>query len=197
MKHPKRLIGVIVLVVLAGVAGLIMKTKASSNSAPLSLSQTGHEVLVALRDNNYRKLEGLVSLRGLSLSKEPSINLHEADVSKEKVSDIPKDKEKRLFGYTDGKGDPIMLSVADFMKKYIYTHDYLNAKDVAENKTLGRGNSVNNIVKDAAGRVFLAYHFDGFDPKYEGMDWTTLYLIFDMENDMYKLRGIAKDNWTI
>jgi len=155
------------------------------------------EVLGAFAARDYQKLEGLVSSDGLSLTYEPNFNSTKNLIAKNDISDIPKDTKIYLWGYTDGKGDPINLTRAGFLTKYIFSVDYLKAPDVAVNKTLGSGNSLNTIGKDVNGRTFAAFHFSGFDSKVNGMDWTTLYLIFDSVNGEYKLRGVAKDNWTI
>jgi hypothetical protein len=160
---------------------------------------TAREVIGALAARDYQKLEGLVSSDGLSLNFYPQLDLVKNLITKSEVSLIPKDTKVYLWGYTDGKGDPINLTRAQFLTTYIYSNsvDYLKAPDVAVNKTLGSGNSLNTISKDVNGRTYVAFHFSGFDPKYGGMDWTTLYLVFDSVNGEYKLRAITKDNWTI
>lgn len=160
---------------------------------------TAREVIGSLSARDYQKLEGLVSSDGLSLNLYPQLDLVKNLIAKNDVSKIPNDTKIYLWGYTDGKGDPINLTGAQFLTTYIYSNsvDYLKAPDIAVNKTLGSGNSLNTIDKDVNGRTYVAFHFSGFDPKYSGMDWTTLYLVFDSVNGEYKLRGIAKANWTI
>lgn len=156
-------------------------------------------VINALSSRDYQKLEGLVSEDGLSLNFYPRLDLEKNLIPKKEVSLIPKDLMVYLWGYTDGKGDPVNLTRAQFLTSYIYSNsvDYLKAPQIAINKPLGKGNSINTLDKDVNGRTYVAYHFPGFDPKYGGMDWTTLYIVFDSENGQYKLRGIAEDNWTI
>lgn len=160
---------------------------------------TAREVIGVLAARDYQKLEGLVSSDGLSLNFYPQLDLVKNLIAKNDVSKIPNDTKIYLWGYTDGKGDPINLNRAQFLTTYIYSNsvDYLKAPDVAVNKKLGGGNSLNSIDKDVNGRTYVAFHFSGFDPKYGGMDWTTLYLVFDSVNGEYKLRAITKDNWTI
>ncbi len=157
------------------------------------------EVLGVLKARDYQKLEGLVSEDGLSLNLYPRFDAVKNIIAKSEVSLIPKDAKVYLWGYTDGKGDPINLTRAEFLTKYIYsgTIDYSKAPDVAVDKIIGSGNSLNTIEKDVNGRTYVAFYFSGFNPEYAGMDWTTMYLIFDSVNGEYKLRGIAKDNWTI
>ncbi len=169
----------------------------NANTDEQKVLVVAREVITALAARDYQKLEGLVSLNGLSLNIYPQLDFQKNLIAKNDISEIPVDTKIYLWGYTDGKGDPINLTRAEFLTKWIYSNsvDYLKAPDVAVNKKLGGGNSVNTIGED--GRTYAAFYFSGFDPKYGGMDWTTLYLVFDFVNGEYKLRGIAKDNWTI
>ncbi len=176
-----------------------------SQDAPASVPKPKNEdvtavskkVLTALRNKDYAALEALSSSDGLVFEEYPNLDFTKSDITKERISDVPTDTQKRLFGYTDGKGDPIFLTTAEYVEKWIYNHDYLNAPETAVDKVLGSGNSLNTLMEKKGNRTMVAFHFEGFKPEFEGMDWTTLYLVFDIEGGEYKLRGIAKDNWTI
>lgn len=161
------------------------------------LINTAREVLSALSKEDYQGLEEMTSPDGLTLNFYPRLDLSKVHSTKENISEIPSDTKVYLFGYTDGKGDPVNLTTFQFIKQWIYNHEYENAPQVAVNKTLGSGNSLNKITEDAASRDFVVFYFPGFDPQYEGMDWTSIYLVFDNMEGEYKLRAIAKDNWTI
>jgi hypothetical protein len=155
------------------------------------------KVLDVFAARDYEALEKLVSPSGLSMSLTPNLDLTRTHVAENDISYIPQDTQIYFWGYTDGKGDPINLSVSEFMEKYIYTQDYRQAPSVAVNTYLGSGNSLNTLVSDVGTRTYVAFHFSQINPEYAGMDWTTLYLVFDIVDGKYLLRGIAKDNWTI
>ncbi len=161
------------------------------------LVAAGKEVLKAIAAKDFVTLATLTSTEGLSLNEIPNLDFSVSNLPQSQIQQIPTDTETFMWGYTDGKGDEIELTRKEYFEKYLFNHDYLNAPVIAVNETLGRGNSMNTIVTDSTGRNFVAFHFAGFNPTYEGMDWTTLYLVFDLEGGKYKLRGIAKDNWTI
>lgn len=161
------------------------------------LVAAGKEVLKAMTAKDFSMLATLTSSEGLSLNEIPNLDFSVSNLPQSQISQIPTDTETFMWGYTDGKGDEIELTRKEYFEKYLFNHDYLNAPVVAVNETLGRGNSLNTIIADSGERNFVAFHFAGFNPTYEGMDWTTLYLVFDLEGGKYKLRGIAKDNWTI
>jgi hypothetical protein len=197
------LIFIAILVAAVG-AGLYMYQKEKTDTPAIVMtderrvSDAAREVIAVLAAGDYQKLEQLVSPDGLSMSLYPHFDSQKNLIVKSDVSKIPQDTKMYLWGYTDGKGDPINLTRSDFISGiFPNSIDYLKAPEVAINKKLGEGNSLNTIKEDVAGRTYIAFHFPGFDSKYEGMDWTTLYLIFDSVNGEYKLRGIAKDNWTI
>ncbi len=158
------------------------------------LLKAGNEVLMVLKAGDYKTLEGLTSLGGLSWNENPQLDLTKSDISKDKVAGIPLDTKTYLFGYTDGKGDPIQLTIADYVKKWLYNRDYINAPEVALNEILEKsGNNINSLLEDSGSRAFIAYKFPGDG----GFDWGTIYLFFDMESGDYKLRGIAKNQWGI
>lgn len=192
----------VVALILIGIGVYFISVSKSVSNKPAgdeTLVTTAKEVLVALKSKDYVKLQDLTSLDGISWNIYPdSLDLTKNDISKADVSRIPTNTQKYMFGYTDGKGDPIELTISDYLDKWIYNHDYLAAQKVLINQVATmNGNTSNNILTYSAGRSFVAFHFDGFDTKYEGMDWTTLYLIFDKDADTFKLRGIVKANWTI
>jgi hypothetical protein len=157
------------------------------------------QVLVALKAKDYQRLQTLTSLDGLSLNESPdSLDLTKNDVPQSEISKIPTNTTIKLWGYTDGKGDPINLTVGNYIDKWIYNKEYLDAPKIEVNKIIKiAGSTSNEIMTYSDGRNFVAFHFDGFNPKYSGLDWTTMYLIFDLQNGEYKLRAIVKDNWTI
>lgn len=175
----------------------ILNSEATVVPTPANLLNSAQQVLTALNTKDYTALEALVSSEGLSINEVPQLDLTTADIAKSDISHISSNPEIYLFGYADGSGEPIELTQAQYFTQYIYNHDYQNAPDIAVNVTVGNGNSINSIPMDVGTRNFVAFHFKGFNPDYGGMDWTTLYLVFDLENGKYTLRGIAKDNWTI
>lgn len=165
---------------------------------PKDVIVTAKAVLIALKSKDYVALENLTSSDGLSWNEYPSLDFSKSDISKPEISDIPTNSNIYMFGYTDGEGKPIKLTIEEYLYRWIYNKDYINANEVAINKILDGGSNVlNTIIKDSGNRTVVAFHFKGFDSKYEGMDWTTIYLVFDLENGEYKLRGVAKSNWTI
>ncbi len=107
------------------------------------------------------------------------------------------DSSQRHWGVEDASGLPIDLSFAQYYDKYIWDHDFTQAPTVTWNQTMNHGSSTDNAREfygpDAQ---IVEYHFDGFDPQYEGMDWASLRLVFKKDTDgKWYLVGVIRDRW--
>jgi N-acetylmuramoyl-L-alanine amidase len=157
------------------------------------------ETVSALKDKYLEKLSELVHPeKGVRFSPYGYVDVENDLVfSAPEVKGLDADSTIRIWGSYDGTGDPIELTFEDYYKKFIYDVDFANADQIGYNKILGQGNTLINsseIYKDA---IIIEYHFSGFDPQYEGMDWRSLRLAFEKVNDIWYLVGIIHDQWTI
>jgi len=74
----------------------------------------------------------------------------------------------------------------------------LRAPDVTYNsETLSSGNLINNIRESYPAAIIVEYHFPGFEEKYGGMDWTSLWLVFEKQGSEWYLVGLVHGEWTI
>ncbi|NLM21356.1 MAG: hypothetical protein GX207_06360 [Peptococcaceae bacterium] len=115
----------------------------------------------------------------------------------EEVKKLAADSKTYLWGHYDGSGEPITLNFSDYYKQFIYDADFVNAEQVAYNKALGHGNTLNNSFEVYKNSIIVEYHFSGFDSQYEGIDWRSLRLVFEKKDDIWYLVGIIHDQWTI
>ncbi|MBN2285755.1 MAG: hypothetical protein JXI43_04865 [Tissierellales bacterium] len=101
------------------------------------------------------------------------------------------------WGNYDGTGDAILLSFNDYYSRFIYDAEFLNAPFISVN-TFSELNQIhNNINEIYPGHAVVEFHFSGFDPLYNGMDWKSLILVFETSGDMWYLVGIIHSEWTI
>jgi hypothetical protein len=103
---------------------------------------------------------------------------------------------KILWGEYDGTGDPIQLTLNEYLKRFVYDADYLNPEKIKLNELITGGNTSSNISAVYPGCDFIESYFSGFDKKYEGMDWRSLRLVYKMHEGRYYLIGIVHDEWT-
>ncbi len=101
------------------------------------------------------------------------------------------------WGISDGKGDEVKLTFKDYYERYIYDKDFINADIIGNNTFIGTGNTLNNAKEIYPTSSIIEYHFKGFDPQYAGIDWESLRLVFNKENDNWYLIGIIHAEWTI
>jgi len=107
------------------------------------------------------------------------------------------ENEMKVWGNFDGSGDPIKMTLNNYMKRFVYDVDFAKPEERSVNDFLGHGNSLNNLKEVYKNCNFTENYFSGFDKKYEGMDWKTLRLVFKERNKRFYLIGIIHDEWTI
>lgn len=163
-----------------------------------SIEATGRQVLTFLKQHNYEELAKYFSSEGVRFVPYAFIDTNTAKkLTPEDFLEAIQKKWILTWGSYDGTGDLIKLTVPAYLKKFVYNADYLNAEATAFDATMKQGNSINNIKDIYPHHHFIDYHFSGFDQKHEGMDWTSLRLVFEKEDGQYFLVAIIHDQWTI
>lgn len=101
------------------------------------------------------------------------------------------------WGTLDGSGDPIDMSFSQYYERFVYDRDYANAEQTSVNQRLGHGNTIDNSTDVYPNATIVEYHFSGFDPQYNGMDWRSLRIVLEEESGQWFVVGIIHDEWTI
>jgi hypothetical protein len=115
----------------------------------------------------------------------------------EQLSQLPGQRTIYTWGIYDGIGTPIDVTFDAYFQRFVYSHDFVHAEQISYNQRIGQGNTHDNSRAFYPQAIIVEYHFSGFDPKYDGMDWQSLRLVFQsMEQDWY-LVGVIHDQWTI
>lgn len=107
------------------------------------------------------------------------------------------DPTTRTWGVTDGRGDPITLTFADYSARYVWTRDFLAAPKTAYNRTIGSGNSIDNTATVYPNAVLFEAYDPGPDPAMESVRWQCLRLLFEPDGDAWYLVGVVHGEWTI
>jgi hypothetical protein len=163
-----------------------------------SIKATGRQVLVFLKEQNFEELIKYFSNDGVLFSPYGYIDI--AKSKKLTPSDFLESIQKNwvlTWGNFDGTGDPIKLSVKNYLKKFVYNADYLNAEAVGYDQIIKKGNTKINLQEVYPNKHFIDYHFSGFVQESKGMDWASLRLVFDKQDGQYFLIAIIHDQWTI
>lgn len=163
------------------------------------INDRAEEVLTAIKNKDMDVLSKMVHpVKGVRFS--PYAYVRESEdivLTAGKLKDIRADNTEYLWGSYDGSGEPIKLTFTDYYDKFIYDKDFINAKEIGYNKTLGKGNTEDNSKKVYKSSIIVEYHFPGFNPEYTGMDWESLRLVFEKVEDTWYVVGVIHDQWTI
>ncbi|TJX15953.1 hypothetical protein E9840_01930 [Tissierella creatinini] len=113
------------------------------------------------------------------------------------ISNLMTDTTVYTWGNYDGSGEPINKTFADYYDEFVYDEDYANPHIIGNNTLIGKGNSIDNLTDVYTNGEFVEFHFTGFDAQYEGMDWSSLKLVFEEDSGIWYLVAIIHSQWTI
>ena len=158
-----------------------------------------NEVLLLLHNKDLDKLAAYIHPdKGVRFSPYAYIEPQKDLIfTAEQIKNAFSDQKEYTWGNYDGTGEPIKLTFKDYFHKFIYDAEFINAKEISYNHPLGKGNTINNAAEIYPNANIVEYHFPGIDPKYEGMDWRSLRLVFEEKDSNWYLVGIVHDQWTI
>ena len=184
---------------IAGLILAVMCPAATSFAAEgeQELLERANQCLLVLKNRDFKQLSMFVHpKKGISFSPYAFVSQEDVRLSAASVKSL-KPARKYLWGYFDGSGFPMELSVEEYFNRFVFDHDYSQAPEIGINRLVKTGNTVSNLDRAFPGASFVEYHFPGFNPEYEGIDWASLRLIFEKDGNRWMLVGIVHDCWTI
>lgn len=160
---------------------------------------SAREALAALRARDGARLASLAH-PGKGVLFSPYAYVHPADdvvLRADELRTAFSDPKVRAWGTTDGRGDTIELTFAKYFERWVYDVDFAAAPTVAYNREVGRGNISDNTATAFPDAVMVEQHFEQIDPRYGGMDWRSLRLLFEETGGAWKLVAVVHAEWTI
>ncbi|WP_339245579.1 hypothetical protein [Paenibacillus sp. FSL F4-0243] len=185
----------------------LQETEPSSTDQPLdqeglppTVEEAATTVIRSIKNKDMKQLAAWVhSDKGLRFSPYAYVDTkNDLVFSKDEVEGLMNDSTKRVWRTFAGSGDLIELTFADYYKRFVYDADFIQTAEIAVNKGLGQGTTINNLneVYPKEQYDFVEYHITGIDPSVEGMDWRSLRLVFEKIGEDHALVGIIHDQWT-
>ncbi|WP_051236416.1 copper amine oxidase N-terminal domain-containing protein [Paenibacillus pinihumi] len=169
----------------------------SPEQAKAIIEEQASAVLEALAAQDYKTLSEQVHPRGVRFSPFTYVDaLDHVVLGREELASANIADKVFLWGFYDGSGEDIDLTLDSYYKEFIYPHDYREAAYVSYNAQIFHGNMINNASKVYPGAIIVEYHFDGINPEYAGLDWRSLRLVFQPDQGQWYLAGIINDQWT-
>ncbi|OAB47030.1 stalk domain-containing protein [Paenibacillus antarcticus] len=171
----------------------------SPKDAKVQIATIADKTMLAIKNKDFTTLSNLSSREhGILFAPYNYIDQkRNIVIPHEKIAEGFNNTKTYLWGTEDGTGDPISMTFESYYKRFVYSNDFASAPKVGYNQTLGLGNSLNNVRMIYPESIVVEYYFDGFDPKFEEMDWKSLRLVFEKEANTWVLVAILHNQWTI
>jgi hypothetical protein len=179
---------------------LVRTDPAYSKANGTVLLMASREILKSLKTKNFIQLASFVHPKlGVRFSPYAHINtIDDILLSPSQLIKRGKDQKIVKWGNYDGMDEKeIKMSINKYFDRFVYDKDFLSAGKISVNEFHGGGNSLNNLKEIYQDYNFTEFYFPGADPKYGGMDWHLLRLVFKIENKKPYLIAIVHDEWTI
>ena len=185
-------------ILLLGTMIFLIRAPFESSDIQTTLETRSLEILNFLKNKDFVALSQFVDPdKGLRFSPYGTLAASDQVFSKEAIKNLLQERAVYEFGVYDGSGFPIQKTFAEYFEEFVYDVDFMKAPKTSFDRRLGQGNTLNNIFDIYPTAHYTEFHFPGFDPQYEGMDWKSLRLIFEEKTGTWYLVGIAHDQWTI
>ncbi len=158
----------------------VYKVDESSGVTGQQLTDMALEAAGYLKTGNFQALSELVHPDyGLIFSPFATVNLStNLCFSVKELPGLGESTEKLVWGvHTDG-GEPISMTVQEYMKEFVFDRDYTAAPLIGVNYTIRTGNALENVSDSFPGASFVDLCYPG-TAEAEYTDWSTLRLVFE------------------
>ena len=189
---------------------IIEKESVLDNSSKETIEQIivkkSDQIISLLKNKSVSSLKGYVHpTKGIRISRDGYIDKQRNVIVKASEMDsLIKNDTKLLWGYTDGKGDAINLSLEDYFSRYL-SIDFTKSQKTYNQVVSGGSNTmaldIQGIYPDHNFvNYYIPYNSTYMDEgveKPQTMDWRGINLVFEEYNGELYLIAIISDNWTI
>jgi hypothetical protein len=165
-----------------------------------SIQTRGREVVAALKSRDGARLARLVHPdKGVRFSPYSFVRAgHDLVLTRDRLAQVFRDTTSLTWGTADGSGETLTFPFEQYYRRFVYDVDFAAAPVVRYNQPPARmGNTPNNIAQAYPGAQWVEFHYPRIDAKYQGMDWRSLWLVFERQGDEWLLIGIVHGSWTI
>lgn len=183
----------------AGAAPAEGARQASSAPSTTALLQAAAQGAEALEARDYEALAALTDPeRGVTFTLYSTVDpSRDQTFTPDQLRAAAQSGRRYLWGYEDGRGGPIRLTLPQLLDQYFCTLDYTQAASVGVDQIILSGNALENVAEAYPGCRFVDFCFPGTDPEYGGMDWSSLKLVFTPGPSGWLLVGLIHSQWTI
>ena len=153
----------------------------------------------ALQRQDYASLSAYVHPgRGVTFTPystvEPDTDL---TFTQDQIKNLAQDQTVYTWGFVDGRGNPIKMTPTEYFQRYVYDSDYTQASEIGIDRVMTGGNALENLAEAYPDCRYVDFSIPSADPVNDGLDWSSLKLVFQLEGAHWYLVGIVHGEWTI
>ena len=115
----------------------------------------------------------------------------------DQIRALEQDQTTYVWGLEDGRGLPIQMTMAQYLDRYVWDADYTRAPELGIDQIITGGNALENLAEAYEGCRFVDFCYPSADPVNNGLDWSSLKLVFQAGEHSWYLVGIVHGEWTI
>ena len=115
----------------------------------------------------------------------------------DQIRALEQDQTTYVWGLEDGRGLPIQMTMAQYLDRYVWDADYTRAPELGIDQIITGGNALENLAEAYKGCRFVDFCHPSADPVNDGLDWSSLKLVFQAGEHSWYLVGIVHGEWTI
>ncbi len=163
----------------------------------LSLLEAACAVNRALKERDWNALAALASpSRGVTFTPYSTVDF-ETDLTftPAQLRDLEQDGTVYAWGFVDGRGSLIEMTIPQYLERYVYHTDYSKAPQMGIDQVLMTGNALENVVEAYPGCRFVDFSFPASAE--DAMDWCSLKLVFEPGESGWLLVGVVHGEWTV
>lgn len=177
----------------------------SDGQAPLNsndnfpLLNTACYLIQTLRDKDYAAFSAFVHPeKGVTFTPYSTVDFEtDRTFTQAQVRDLEKDDAVYTWGYVDGRGSLINLTMAQYFQEYVFNTDYTQAAEIGLDRIMMSGNALENLTEAYPGCRFVDFCIPGAEEGGQGLDWCSLKLVFEPGESNWLLVGIVHGQWTV
>lgn len=178
--------------------------QAEDSQTPPSLTTTGLlqtacRITDALQAQDYETLASYVHPdRGVTFTPYSTVDFQQDQrFSADQIKNLAQDTTTYTWGYEDGRGEPIQMTIPQYLERFVFDADYTQAPQVGVDQIITSGNALENLTEAYPGCRFVDFCYLSRDPASEGLDWCSLKLVFAGKDGVWYLVGVVHGEWTI
>lgn len=180
-----------------GLAGLSPEPLDSKDN--FQLLNSACYVLQALKNSDYATVASMVHPeKGVTFTPYSTVDFTtDLTLTSNQVKDLEQDSSLYTWGRADGRGSPIQLTISQYFAQYVFNADYTQSSQIGVDQVMISGNALENVAEAYPDCRFVDFSIPGQSASSQGMDWSSLKLVFAPGETCWYLVGIVHGQWTI